>query len=74
MRAGIQYVGFVRNQAHAAWLNNVLDQAALSVICATGACLHHQELATCIQEQFQDTLNWSSEAEVSEDRAADDET
>ena len=60
MHLGIAYHGWAKNPEHASWLQNVLDRAALRVICETGSPLH-SDLAQSIQEHFSDVLEQLNE-------------
>ena len=69
LRKGLQYAGIVRNDAHASWLGNVMDQSTLDIICTPGSPLHDQELAMSVQEHFQDIIDAKKEADAAEDKA-----
>ena len=69
MELGIQYVAFARNPEHSSWLQNVLDRAALRVLCAQHTVLVHQDLAQCIKHHFQDVLDQLNDADSATDTA-----
>ena len=69
MELGIQYVAFARNPEHSSWLQNVLDRAALRVICTQHTVLFHQDLAQCIKHHFQDLLDQLNDADSATDTA-----
>ncbi len=54
LQLGVPYHGWAKNAEHANWLQNVLDRAALRVLCEVGSDLH-TDLAQAIQEQFSDS-------------------
>ena len=58
---GILYACLARNQDHSWWLQNVLDRAAVTSICALESALFNQDLATCIKEHLQDVVDQVNE-------------
>ena len=71
MQLGIPYHGWAKNAEHASWLQNVLDRAALQVICSVGSALHC-DLAQAIQEHFTDVLEQLNEQDKGVDTTPDD--
>jgi len=71
MQLGIPYHGWAKNAEHASWLQNVLDRAALQVICEVGSPLH-TDLAEAIKEHFSDVLDQMNEQDKGVDVTPDD--
>ena len=71
MQLGIPYHGWAKNAEHASWLQNVLDRAALQVICEVGSALH-SDSAQAIQEHFSDVLEQLNEQDKGVDVTPDD--
>jgi hypothetical protein len=71
MQLGIPYHGWAKNAEHASWLQNVLDRAALHVICEVGSPLH-TDLAEAIKEHFSDVLDQMNEQDKGVDVTPDD--
>ena len=67
MESGIAYVGVASNPAHAAWLNNVLDRAALGAVTTSGAPMHDTDLAKMIEVHYKDELAQLGEMDAAED-------
>ena len=71
MQMGIMYHGFAKNAEHASWLQNVLDRAALQVICTVGSPMH-TDLAEAVQEHFTDVIEELNERDRAEDAVPPD--
>ena len=57
MKHGIHYGGVCANAHHMAWLQNVLDRAALKQIMTQHVPLYDAHLAAQIKEHFMDTVS-----------------
>ena len=75
MSLGAKYTGFVEETKHLAWLQNIVDTAALKFIAGKQEVLYMEELAELISQHYQDILEdpedvpdteWLSEAEEEE--------
>ena len=75
MSLGAKYTGFVEETKHLAWLQNIVDTAALKFIAGKEEVLYMEELAELISSHYQDILEdpedvpdaeWLSEAEEEE--------
>ena len=62
MSRGLKYTGFVEEPKHLAWLQNILDTAALRYIAKKGEVLYNEELAELITQHYQDLLENSEDA------------
>ena len=71
MQLDSPYHGWAKNAEHASWLQNVLDRAALQVICEVGSPLH-TDLAEAIKEHFSDVLDQMNEQDKGMDVTPDD--
>ncbi len=69
LELGLSYVGLTRQQEHVAFLNNVVDRHALTLICKSGSPLFQQDLQKCVEEHFNDILDQLKEAAESKDTA-----
>ena len=57
MQRGIHYVGVCANAKHQAWLQNVVDRAALKQIMTQQMPLYDASLAAQIKEYFMDIVS-----------------
>ena len=62
MSRGLKYTGFVEEPKHLAWLQNILDTAALRYIAKKGEFLYMEDLAELITQHYQDLLENSEDA------------
>ena len=58
----MKYTGFVEEPKHLAWLQNILDTAALRYIAKKGEFLYMEDLAELISQHYQDLLENSEDA------------
>jgi hypothetical protein len=75
MSHGIHYVGVCANSKHLAWLQNVIDRAALKQIMTKQMPLYDANLAAQIKEHFMDIVSshgMQGGAEADEDEENDD--
>ena len=57
LEKGVQYVGFCRTLEHRSWLINVLNRAAVEIASRRGTALYEQDLATCLNDFFEDIID-----------------
>ena len=62
MSRGLKYTGFVEDSKHLAWLQNILDTAALRYIAKKGEFLYMEDLAELVTQHYQDLLETSEDA------------
>ena len=62
MSRGLKYTGFVENAKHLAWLQNILDTAALRLIAKKGEMLYMEDLAELITQHYEDLLETADDA------------
>ena len=70
---GLPYFGLARNSHHAAWLNSVLDRAALATILKKHSGIHDEKLAEEVREHFTDWIDGVHQADEAVDTIAGDE-
>ena len=73
MDKGIVYACLAKSQQHSAWLQNVLDRAAVTSICTLESALYTQDLATCIKEHLQDIVDQLAEQDGKQKRKKDED-
>ena len=76
MQRGRHYAGVCANGKHQAWLQNVVDRAALKQIMPQQMPLYDAALASQIKEYFMDIVtshDMQGGAEADEDEESDDE-
>ena len=59
---GLKYTGFVQELKHLAWLQNILDTAALRYIAKKGEVLYMEDVAELVTQHYQDLLENSEDA------------
>ena len=57
-----QYTGFVEDPKHLAWLQNILDTAALRYIAKKGEFLYMEDFAELVTQHNKDLLETSEDA------------
>ena len=62
MSRGLKYTGFVEGAKHLAWLQNILDTAALRYIAKQGEILYKEDLAEMINQHYADLLETQDDA------------
>ena len=70
---GLPYFGLARNSHHCAWLNSVLDRAALATILKKHSGIHDEKLAEEVREHFTDWIDGVHQADEAVDTIAGDE-
>ena len=71
---GIVYAGFARNEAHPAWLSNLLDRYAMRAILTKGNAMFAEDLAETVKDHFQDIVDNIDELERSADTELEEGT
>ena len=66
MSQGVKYTGFVESEKHLAWLQNIVDTAALRFICMQGEKLYMEDLSELIAKHYQHLLEAPDAEEAAE--------
>ena len=75
LELGIEYRGICRTDLHQAWLANVADRDACSLITSKGSSLFEDDLAEMVKKHFEEVLEQSQERAKAKDHdpGSDDE-